>query len=255
MKRAVACVTIWFLSALLMGGITARAQDSITIAIGEWPPYMSKTLSHLGGGSRIIKEAFSLQGINVTFQFYPWKRTLALVEHNRADATGLWGYSEQRAAYAFYSDPVCSDSVYFWHLKSVPFNWNTVADLKGLIVGGTLAYNYGDDFNKAVEEGVFTYREAPEDLMNLKMLLFKRIDLFPFEGTAGAMLLKKHFTPDQRKMLVYHPKPLSTHSFFLLMSKKNTRNLKRIEQFNKGLAQLKASGKIEAYLQQALSEY
>lgn len=58
MKRAVACVTIWFLSALLMGGITARAQDSITIAIGEWSPYMSKTLSHLGGEAVSLKRRF-----------------------------------------------------------------------------------------------------------------------------------------------------------------------------------------------------
>jgi polar amino acid transport system substrate-binding protein len=228
--------------------------EKITIAIGEWPPYMSKDLKHYGAGSRIIKEAFESRGIRVEFKFYPWKRTLLMVKKNKVDATGLWGFTKEREAYSFYSEPVIKDNVYFYHLKSFKFDWQNISDLKGLTVGGTLAYNYGKRFNQAVAQKIFEFEEAPTDLLNLKKVLHNRIHIYPLEGSAAAMLLNKYFKPEERKSITYHQQPLRIPSYYLLMSRKNPHNRVLIDQFNQELKRMRKTGKIEQYFNEALNE-
>ncbi len=50
------------------------AEETIRIANGEWMPYHSKSLPHYGAGSRIVTEAFALEGVKVKWGFMPWKR-------------------------------------------------------------------------------------------------------------------------------------------------------------------------------------
>jgi len=60
-------------TSLLLTGIGAQAQE-ITLANGEWAPYMSKNLKQAGYMSHIVTEAFAEEGITVKYVFLPWKR-------------------------------------------------------------------------------------------------------------------------------------------------------------------------------------
>ena len=48
--------------------------EKITLANGEWAPYLSKGLKHSGYMSHIVSEAFAEEGIEVEYVFLPWKR-------------------------------------------------------------------------------------------------------------------------------------------------------------------------------------
>ena len=54
----------------------ASQKETIRLGSGEWPPYTSEKLMHEGVASLLIKEAFALEGVDVTFEYYPWKRTM-----------------------------------------------------------------------------------------------------------------------------------------------------------------------------------
>ena len=54
--------------------INAGNPNRVVIANGEWNPYFSENLRYYGVVSRIVKEAFESEGIEVEYVFRPWKR-------------------------------------------------------------------------------------------------------------------------------------------------------------------------------------
>lgn len=59
----------FFLLVLLLG--SAQAAEQVRLTNGEWPPYLGETLPYHGVASRIVAEAFALQGIEVQWEFHP----------------------------------------------------------------------------------------------------------------------------------------------------------------------------------------
>lgn len=65
--------------------------DSIVIGTGEWQPYHSISLKHLGVGNHIVSEAFAAVGIKVKFEFMPWKRVPHESTIGELDGISTWG--------------------------------------------------------------------------------------------------------------------------------------------------------------------
>ena len=95
----------------------AFAQETIRITNGEWPPYLSEKLKHNGLASRIVREAFELEGIQVVYDFFPWNRSLMLAQTGEWDGTAVWLRSPEREQEFYISDPVVQSTYVFFHLK------------------------------------------------------------------------------------------------------------------------------------------
>ena len=92
--------------------------------------------------------------------------------------------------------------------------------------------------------------------MYKRQLLAGRIDVFPLDKVVGFDMLHRHFSPAERARLSFHPLPLRSDNLHLLLSREIPGNAELIERFNRGLAQLRESGKVAQYLleiQQPLS--
>ena len=63
------------------------AKETITIGIGEWAPFNGEKLPHYGMSSHITTDVFALEGINVKYEFMPWKRVIVLTERAECDGT------------------------------------------------------------------------------------------------------------------------------------------------------------------------
>ncbi len=59
---------------LLFFSPVLSAETSIRITNGEWEPFMSEYSAHYGINSHVVSESFRLEGINVVWKFFPWKR-------------------------------------------------------------------------------------------------------------------------------------------------------------------------------------
>ncbi len=247
---------VWILlGALLLCTMimSVSAQETIRIASGEWAPYQSENLKYYGVASRIVTEAFALEGIKVEYGYFPWKRAFNIAETGEWDGTFLWFDTPERRKIFYISDSVIDIQYVFFHLKDYPFDWHSIDDLKGIAIGGTLQYHYGDEFQSAEKAGKIKVHRVSQDLLNFRKLLSGRIHIFPNEIDAGLDLIQKNFTPDQIKLFTYHPKPVKAAPHHLLLSKMNTRNKSRIELFNKGLKRLKQNGKLDQYLAESQS--
>lgn len=227
---------------------SVAAQETVRLTNGEWPPFLSEKLKHYGVASRIVTESFLSESVKVEYGFFPWARSYNLVKKGRWDGSAVWSYTEDRAKYCYYSDPVLETKWVFFHLKTKPFDWKTVDDLKNLKIGGTLEYDYGKDFEDAEKTDRISVYRTPQDEINFKKLLKARIDIFPIDLDVGYAMLNKLFSKKEAALFTYHPKPVKDVPLHLILSKKVEKNKELVALFNKGLKHLRESGKYDQYL-------
>lgn len=235
---------------------STSAAESLRLTNGEWPPYLGQQLPHQGVASRIISEAFALEGVAVHWEFHPWARSLQLAERGQRDGSAVWLYNEARAERFHISDPVVESVYYLFHRKNLPFDWDTMDDLRGLKIAGTRGYDYGKAFQQAEANGHLQVSRITSDELGFRQLLAGRVDLFPLDKVVGFDMLHQHFSAAERAQLTFHPRPLRSDSLHLLLSREVPGNAELITRFNRGLAHLRDSGKVAKYLlevQQPLS--
>ncbi len=232
--------------------LPAHATKGVSLANGEWRPYQSKELKHYGVASHIVTEAFKNAGYTVNYTWYDtfWKRAYTDVNNSKLNGSLLWSKKPARLKEMYFSDVVISgkkDVLFF--LKGTGFSYKTLDDLKGKTIGGTIGYNYGKAFETAEKNGTITVVRVKDDVTNFKILLKKRIDAFVCGLESGKALLKQNFSKKEIQNIRFYKKPVRVSTYHLILSKKNSRNKTIIADFNRGLNQLKESGKYNQYLE------
>ena len=59
--------------------MSGYANETLTLAIGEWAPYTSDVDQTGKLAKKIVAEAFKLSNIDVEYKYFPWKRSLESV--------------------------------------------------------------------------------------------------------------------------------------------------------------------------------
>jgi len=223
-----------------------HAGDVIVLAIGEWPPYTSASLNKKDKiAEMIVKEAFNLEGVEVKYEYFPWKRAYVSVLRGDYAGTFPWIKTKEREQQFFLSkEPILKNKEVFFHLKSLDFDWNTFDDLKKYSIGGTLGYYQAEFLESKGLKIEFVTREE----LNFKKLLKKRIDTSTSTLIVGYNIINKLFPPQVSHLFTHHPKPLLTYSMHMLISKKNPNGKKLIEVFDRGLKRLKSTGRYSEIL-------
>lgn len=241
------------LSLVVASGVHA---ETVRLTNGEWPPYLGQHLPHHGVASRIVSEAFALQGITVAWEFNPWARSLQLAQSGKRNGTAVWLNSPEREIKFFTSDPVVENGFYLFHRKDYQLDWHQVSDLQKLHLVGTRGYDYGDAFQQAEASGQLRVNRVTSDETAFRQLIAGRVDVFPVDKVVGFDTLHQYFSAADRAKLTFHPQPLRLDNLHLLMSREVPGNAELMVRFNRGLAQLRESGKVAQYLleiQQPLS--
>lgn len=232
-------------AALLLSSISARADDAITLTSGEWMPYISARAPYYGPISRIVTEAFALEGVKVNYLFRPWSRAYAEAAGGSANGSIVWSSSERdsdRARNFHFSDVIFDGKSVYFYLKT--FDWNK-RSLTGVRLGGTAGYEYLFDKDPWIQVD----RTAPSDELNFRKLVAGRFDVFPANLDVGRHILREELTPEQAMQVTWDPKPYNITHYHLLLSKKDPSSLRYMALFNKGLKKLKDSGKYAEYMQ------
>lgn len=248
-------ILIALLLPLVVAG-AAVASDEVRLTNGEWSPYLGQNLPHHGVASRIVEEAFALEGVYVQWEFYPWARALRRAEHGTSDGSAVWHRNPKREELFYISDPVIESGYYLFHRDDVAFDWSRIDDLATLRIGGATDYDYGAEFEQAEREGRIKVNRLSSEEQGLRMLLAGRLDLFPMDKVVAFDMLHTRFTREERQRLNFHPTPLRYDGLHLLLSKRVAGNAERMQRFNRGLKALRDSGKVSQYLlevQQPLS--
>ncbi len=227
----------------------AQARETIRLTNGEFAPYQSKTLKHYGVLSRIVFEAFAMEGVDVEYGFFPWRRAYDLARSGEWDGTLAWQKTDERAEHFLFSDQLYTSRQVFFYFIENDFHWKSYDDLARYAIGVTLGYTYGEEFDERVREGDLRIQSASTDELNFNKLLMGRIDAFPCNIEVGYYLLRTKFGPTGGDLIAHHPKFLTPGApLYLMISKEIEKGEHFIEVFNRGLYKLKENGMFDKFV-------
>lgn len=221
--------------------------ETINVALGEWPPYLSESLENKGVVAKLISDIFEEEGMTVNLNFFPWGRAYAKTASGAQDLMGVWMHKPEREADFYYSDPVLTETFVFFHLKTFSFDWESLNDLEGLRIGGGIEYSYGSEFDAALETGKLKIQRVATTKQNFEKLIRGRIQVYPQERNVGYAALRQHFSEEDVQKITHHPSALLENQSYVLFPKKLETSPSLLSRFNARLNEFKKSGRYDSY--------
>ena len=234
-------------SLLLSLSAQASEQPELKISVGDWPPYLSSELKHNGVIAHLISDLLADEGYRVSFQFLPWPRAYAAAAAGRFNGTAVWMHKAEREADFLFSAPLLDEQFVFFHLKSLPFDWQSFDDLTGMTLGGGLEYSYGPQFDAFLAQGKVKMERVSSDQQNFDKLLKERVVLYPQEMNVGYAALRSHFSAAEMQRITHHPKPLLVNLSYLMLPKSLDSSPALLKRFNTRLQHYRDSGRYQRY--------
>ena len=216
----------------------------ITLATTSWQPYFGSELKDGGYFVVISREAFKRVGYDLKVEFMPWKRALVLAK-NKDRYDGLLGayYSDERTQHFKYSDPIDKTEVVLMSKKHKKISYKKLSDLKKYKIGIVRGYINSEEFDKA---DYLQKYEAYSTDQNIKLLIFDRVDLIVDAKKVVIDTIRKKYPQYIGKVTALNP-PLSTRYLYNAFNK-NIRYKNIVEEFNKGLKEVKKDGTFDRIL-------
>ncbi|ROL95947.1 ABC transporter substrate-binding protein [Pseudomonas protegens] len=202
------------LIALLCTCLSVAAHgEKLRIVTEPWAPYVyEENGKALGLDYETTAIVFQRLGIEVEWQFLPWKRCLAMLETGQADGALDIFHSDQRDRTLLYpSEPLSDVEFVMFYAKQRPHPFKHLDELKGLTIGTSPGYLYSDDFSNST---LFNREPAPTHEANFGKLLLGRIDLLITDKRVGQHLLDSLGIRDQ---VSQNPTVISRQSQYLAL--------------------------------------
>ena len=249
MKRLITALTFALLS------VQIWAKETVTISTSQWSPYITSVSPQYGSMSTIINEAFANVGIKVEYVFLPWARAYEGAKSGEVDATSYWYKDEKHERDFLYSDPLTTDEVVFFRLKKkAGKTWRQLDDFNGFRIGLTRGFTYTKAMWDYAEKHKGDVYIVGSDKQNFQMLMLGREDIVPAQKIVGQHILETLISSKHPDIVEMLSPPLSVRTGHLLFPKASKHSEDLIRQFNKGLAELKRSGRLKTLQQDLVVE-
>ncbi|WP_320176268.1 transporter substrate-binding domain-containing protein [Maridesulfovibrio sp.] len=215
----------------------------IHFAEGEWAPYVSKNLPENGFSTEIVRAALKAVGLEPELEYYPWKRSINLVEAGEAAGSFPWSKTPEREKQLLFSDPLHSTREVLFYMKSKfpdGLKFNSLSDLKTYVIGGTAGYWY----EKAFKEAGLKVDYVSDTKTSFKKLERGRVDLIPENELVGWTIIKEMF-PGQENKFGATTDTTRSGQMYVIFSKDKA---ELVTMFNEGLKKIKSDGIYSAIL-------
>jgi len=215
--------------------------ERLRLVTEPWSPYAMVENGHASGlDYDTTAIVFQRLGIDVEWQFLPWKRCLMMLQQGEADgALDIFKVSERDDLLLYPSEPLSEVNWVFFQANARPHPFARLDDLKGLTVGVSPGYLYTPDFDSST---LFTREPAPSHEANFGKLIRGRIDLLVTDRRQGQKMLDDLGLRSQVSQL---PTVLSTREQYLALRRNAGMNL-LVQRFG---AELKRFKREPAYAQ------
>lgn len=222
---------------------TARAETVKLVTGNGYMPFTDKNLTNGGVYTDLVRHTYKHMGYDVEIDFKPWKRGEALVLNGKRLAHFPLVHGEKREEKFYFSEPVMSPELSPFVLKKNADSIDSIEDFKGktgcLPTGWTTG---SDEFEKMKNNGEVEMVSSRAVKHCFRMLKAGRVDFVPTEVPNGNFVAGQVFSSTDKVHVEDYV--LSTSQLHLVFAKDN-KGKKARNEFNKGLQELKASGKFE----------
>ncbi|QVM90983.1 transporter substrate-binding domain-containing protein [Pseudomonas entomophila] len=164
--------------------------ERLRIVSDDWAPYLYQDNAQAKGiDYEVTNEVFKRLGIEVEWEFLPWKRCMAMIQQGLADGVMDTFRVESRQGFLIYPDEPMSDVEFIlYQARARRHTIERPEDLAGLTVGTSPGYNYGDAFDNSA---LFRRESAPTQEANFGKLALGRIDLLVTDRRVGRFLSRQ----------------------------------------------------------------
>jgi polar amino acid transport system substrate-binding protein len=161
----------------------------INLATLNWPPYISEDVCNKGWVFQFTVALLVSKGYQVNIHFYPWARSVMLVEQGKMDilfpeyfiessAPSDAVLGKKRRELLALSNKFAGGDLSLLKRKGYSFNLQAdLGNLKGKIIGVVRGYQNTPEFDAMMDAKQFAVVEAVDELQLVKLLVAKRVDL------------------------------------------------------------------------------
>lgn len=177
----------------------------------DWLPYVGATLEREGWSSFVAETAARQAGYRTVIEYFPWTRAMQLgAKDSRYAGYFPAYYTEERTHHCHFSAPIGTSTVGLAYLKNTPLQWQSLQDLSSLRIGVVAGFSNGPAFDALVKEGKLTVDTSPNDMLNLRKLLARRVDAVVIDRLVMRyLLLTEQSIKREREQFAFHAKPLA----------------------------------------------
>jgi len=228
---------IGFLAGIALALLPASTHaESAKVAAGEYAPFVTQQLPEDGVTAAIITAALKTQGVNVSYDFLPWKRGYYEAELGKYIGTFPYLKTAERELAFLYSEPIYADQFRLFVRKSEEKERGWLN--KSVCI--PLGYDTSK-IEKFTTENKMTL-ERPSEITNcFNMLDAGRVDAVWASELVGAETAKTLFGKNSR----VHPLDLileGNTKYYFIVSKRVPDADKWLARFNTGLKQIQKDG-------------
>lgn len=228
---------------LLLALSPCWAQQKLTLASTDYPPYFHHALPEEGTLAALARAAFKAAGYDITLVFLPWSRLMFDLEHGKHDGVVAVWYKAERESFLVLSDPVIDTYIGFYGRSDARIDVSKLDGLKGRIIGTVRGYANPPNFDAAA----LRTEEVTNDISNLRKLDRGRIDLALVDKALARQLIKQEW-PAGNGSLVWIDPPVQSMPLFIGISRSNPDYRKILSDFNRGLAEIRRNGEYNRIL-------
>jgi len=224
-------VSILFGMSFLLPSTILAQEKTLRFVTLAWEPYYGPNLANEGYFTDIVREAFKQVGYRIKIDYVPWKRALYEAENLYYD--GLLGiyYTEDRAEWLYYSEPVSEAEIVLFARKGSGIDWQRLEDLQQYTIGIENGYAYGDAFDSAT----FLKKDSVRKLeLNVKKLLEGRIDLMAAARKRVFYWMSQN-SPDKKDLIEVVGKPIKSNTLYIAFPVRTAESMKYLNAFDRGL--------------------
>jgi polar amino acid transport system substrate-binding protein len=161
----------------------------LNLATLNWPPYISEDVCNKGWVFQFTVALLVSKGYQVNIHFYPWARSVMLVEQGKMDILFPEYFIEssspsdafpgkKRRELLVLSNAFSGGELALLKRKHYPFDLQeNLVNLKGKIIGVVRGYQNTPEFDAMMDSKQFSIVEAVDELQLVKLLVAKRVDL------------------------------------------------------------------------------
>lgn len=223
--------------------VTAREVHMCTV---EWAPYYGAELPRNGMFTALTDAAFRAGGHTTTLEFMPWARAMLEVKQGDRDLVLGAYYSDERAKEYIFSDAIYPVDIGLVALKDLGVReFDSLRDLTDYAIGYGRGWATTDEFDNA---DYLDKVPANSNVLNVRKLYNGRIDMIAMAFDRFRSIANDEGFDIDRAVFL---EPVLSRSQMHLMGSRAVDDMPQvIEDFDRGLAQIKSDGTYQTILEE-----
>ncbi|PVY76341.1 amino acid ABC transporter substrate-binding protein (PAAT family) [Tamilnaduibacter salinus] len=227
-------------AAIVIGSLFASAgvqAETVRLTSLEWPPYSGADLPNQGASIAVAKAAFEAMGHELTVDFYPWSRAVALAKRDDQYVGYFPEYHYESDEFVF-SNVMGTGPMGFVEPSDQPVAWETLSDLTDARLGVVQDYVNTAKLDQMIDDGQINASAVASDRQNVLKVAAGRIDLAVIDSNVLTYLLENdERVSSVRDKVQMNDKLLVTKKLYVAF-RNNADGRRWQDIFNKGLKKI-----------------